>query len=61
MQRVKAHELRSKDDKALTEELVKQRKELASLRVSQVSSQPQVKLTKIRVSTHNELILSASP
>jgi ribosomal protein L29 len=61
MQRVKAHELRSKDDKALTEELAKQRKELASLRVSQVSSQPQVKLTKIRVSTHNELILSASP
>jgi ribosomal protein L29 len=51
MQRVKAHELRKKDEKALTDELTKQRKDLAALRVSKVSSQPQVKLSKIRVST----------
>ena len=50
MQRVKAHELRSKDEKALVEELNKQRKDLGALRVSKVSSQPQVKLSKIRVS-----------
>jgi ribosomal protein L29 len=50
MQRVKAHELRKKDEKALTDELTKQRKDLAALRVSKVSSQPQVKLSKIRVS-----------
>ena len=48
MQRVKAHELRKKDEKSLTDELTKQRKELAALRVSKVSSQPQVKLSKIR-------------
>ena len=50
MQRVKAHELRSKDETALVAELNKQRKDLAALRVSKVSSQPQVKLSKIRVS-----------
>ena len=50
MQRVKAHELRSKDEVALVNELTKQRKDLAALRVSKVSSQPQVKLSKIRVS-----------
>jgi len=50
MQRVKAHELRSKDEAALVSELTKQRKDLAALRVSKVSSQPQVKLSKIRVS-----------
>ena len=50
VERVKAHELRAKDEKGLTEELTKQRKELAQLRVSKVSSQPQVKLSKIRVS-----------
>lgn len=50
MQRVKAHDLRSKDEGALVEELTKHRKELAQLRVSKVSSQPQVKLSKIRVS-----------
>ena len=50
MQRVKAHELRSKDESALVAELTKQRKDLAALRVSKVSSQPQVKLSKIRVS-----------
>ena len=52
MQRVKAHDLRSKDEKALVDELTKHRKELASLRVSKVSSQPQVKLSKIRVSNN---------
>ena len=50
MQRVKSHELRSKNEVALVEELTKQRKELSVLRVSKVSSQPQVKLSKIRVS-----------
>jgi ribosomal protein L29 len=50
MQRVKAHELRSKDETTLVAELGKQRKALAELRVSKVSSQPQVKLSKIRVS-----------
>ena len=49
MQRVKAHDLRKKDEKVILEELTKQRKELAQLRVSKVSSQPQVKLSKIKV------------
>ena len=48
MQRVKAHELREKNQEALLEELTKQRKDLATLRVSKVSSQPQVKLSKIK-------------
>jgi len=56
MQRVKAHELRKKDESALTDELTKQRKELAALRVSKVSSQPQVKLSKIRVSNSPSLV-----
>merc|ERR1712110_943185 len=47
MQRVKAHELRSKDDTACVEELAKHRKELASLRVSKVAAAPQVKLAKV--------------
>lgn len=53
MQRVRAHELRAKDENALVEELTKHRKDLAALRVSKVSSQPQVKLSKIRVSVLN--------
>ena len=48
--RVKSHELRTRTEAALVEELTKQLKELASLRVSKVSSSPQVKLSKIRVS-----------
>merc|ERR1712066_1082595 len=48
MQRVKAHTLRKLEEPKLVEELTKHRKELAGLRVSKVSSQPQVKLTKIR-------------
>merc|ERR1712007_252124 len=48
MQRVKAHELRSKDEQACVEELQKHRKELASLRVSKVAAAPQVKLAKVR-------------
>ena len=47
-QRVKAHELRSKDETACVEELQKHRKELASLRVSKVAAAPQVKLAKVR-------------
>ena len=49
MQRVKAFELRQKDEKSLVEELTKFRKELAQLRVSKVSAAPQVKLARIRV------------
>lgn len=43
-----SHDLRKKDEKVILEELTKQRKELAQLRVSKVSSQPQVKLSKIK-------------
>merc|ERR1712130_978939 len=53
MQRVKAHELRSKDDTACVEELAKHRKELASLRVSKVAAAPQVKLAKVRAVRKN--------
>ena len=49
---VKAHELRSKEEDALVADLMAHRKELASLRVSKISSQPQVKLSKIRVSNN---------
>ena len=48
MNRVKAHELRSKEESDLVNELMNHRKELAGLRVSKISSQPQVKLSKIR-------------
>merc|ERR1711957_232158 len=40
MQRVKAHELRLKDETACVEELQRHRKELASLRVSKVAAAP---------------------
>merc|ERR1712083_622407 len=53
MQRVKAHELRSKDEQACVEELAKHRKELASLRVSKVAAAPQVKLAKVRAVRKN--------
>merc|ERR1712014_307922 len=53
MQRVKAHELRSKDETACIEELQKHRKELASLRVSKVAAAPQVKLAKVRAVRKN--------
>merc|ERR1712113_1203527 len=53
MQRVKAHELRAKDDTACVEELQKHRKELASLRVSKVAAAPQVKLAKVRAVRKN--------
>merc|ERR1712083_362208 len=53
MQRVKAHELRSKDVTACVEELQKHRKELASLRVSKVAAAPQVKLAKVRAVRKN--------
>merc|ERR1712125_26699 len=53
MQRVKAHELRSKDEQACVEELQKHRKELASLRVSKVAAAPQVKLAKARAVRKN--------
>ena len=60
MQRVKAHELRKKDEKAVIEELARQRKELAQLRVQKVSSQAQVKLSKIRVSESCVLTVSGA-
>merc|ERR1712190_71154 len=53
MQRVKAHELISKDEQACVEELQKHRKELASLRVSKVAAAPQVKLAKVRAVRKN--------
>merc|ERR1712100_285836 len=53
MQRVKAHELRGKDQTACVEELQKHRKELASLRVSKVAAAPQVKLAKVRAVRKN--------
>merc|ERR1719389_1320735 len=53
MQRVKAHELRNKDETACVEELQKHRKELASLRVSKVAAAPQVKLAKVRAVRKN--------
>merc|ERR1712100_648200 len=53
MQRVKAHELRNKDETACIEELQKHRKELASLRVSKVAAAPQVKLAKVRAVRKN--------
>merc|ERR1712151_106205 len=53
MQRVKAHELRSKDEQACVEELQKHRKEWASLRVSKVAAAPQVKLAKVRAVRKN--------
>merc|ERR1711981_905267 len=53
MQRVKAHELRNKDEAACVEELQKHRKELASLRVSKVAAAPQVKLAKVRAVRKN--------
>merc|ERR1712072_1685228 len=53
MQRVKAHELRAKDEQFCTEELAKHRKELASLRVSKVAAAPQVKLAKVRAVRKN--------
>merc|ERR1712184_20703 len=53
MQRVKAHELRAKDEQFCTDELAKHRKELASLRVSKVAAAPQVKLAKVRAVRKN--------
>ena len=49
MQRVKAHELRAKSEKEITDELLRQRKELSQLRFAKVSSQHQIKASKIRV------------
>merc|ERR1711939_191916 len=53
MNRVKAHELRTKSEADCTEELQKHRKELASLRVSKVAAAPQVKLAKVRAVRKN--------
>merc|ERR1719453_1642369 len=53
MNRVKAHELRTKTEADCTEELAKHRKELASLRVSKVAAAPQVKLAKVRAVRKN--------
>ena len=47
MQRVKAHELRKKGETEILGELLRQRKELNSLRFAKVSSQHQVKNSKI--------------
>mmetsp|Transcript_22511 Transcript_22511/g.19994 ORF Transcript_22511/g.19994 Transcript_22511/m.19994 type:complete len:85 (-) Transcript_22511:144-398(-) len=49
MQRVRAVELRQKDEKTLVGELSKYREELSKLKVSKVSSAPQTKLARIRI------------
>ena len=49
-QKVKAFELRKQDDTVLVNNLNKFRAELVGLRTSKVSSAPQVKLARIRVS-----------
>lgn len=52
-QKVKAYELRKGTESNLVESLNRFRSELVSLRTSKVSSAPQVKLARIRVSnTH---------
>jgi ribosomal protein L29 len=50
-QKVKAYQLREKDETALLADLNRFRQELVGLRTSKVSSAPQVKLARIRVST----------
>jgi ribosomal protein L29 len=49
-QKVKAFELRKQDETILVQTLNRFRAELVSLRTSKVSSAPQVKLARIRVS-----------
>ena len=52
-QKVKAYELRKANEANLLDNLNRFRSELVSLRTSKVSSAPQVKLARIRVSnTH---------
>merc|ERR1711871_815802 len=48
-QKVKAYQLREKSEDALEKDLKQLKTELVSLRTSQVSSAPQVKLARIRV------------
>jgi len=48
-QKVKAYALRKKPEEALEKDLKQLKTELVSLRTSQVSSAPQVKLARIRV------------
>ena len=53
VQKVKAYELRKANETNLLDNLNRFRQELVSLRTSKVSSAPQVKLARIRVSnTH---------
>merc|ERR1712070_329999 len=49
MGKVKAYQLREKSEDALEKDLKQLKTELVSLRTSQVSSAPQVKLARIRV------------
>ena len=48
-QKVKAYQLREKSEDALEKDLKQLKTELVSLRTSQVSSAPQVKLARIRI------------
>ena len=48
--KIKAYELRRHDENTLLQTLNRHRQELVSLRTSKVSSAPQVKLARIRVS-----------
>ena len=52
-QKEKAWELRKQDDAQLIDKLNKLRSELVGLRTSKVSSAPQVKLARIRVSKYS--------
>ena len=64
-QKVKAFELRKQDETALVNNLNKFRAELVGLRTSKVSSAPQVKLARIRVSiltiVHSNTLFFCSP
>jgi len=51
--RIKAYELRKQEEPALVLNLNKFRAELVGLRTSKVSSAPQVKLARIRVSKYS--------
>ena len=56
-QKVKAYELRNQNEENLVATLNKFRQELVALRTSKVSSAPQVKLARIRVSTLADVTL----
>ena len=56
-QKVKAYALRKQPEETLEKELKKLKTELVSLRTSQVSSAPQVKLARIRVRIEHSILI----